>query len=153
MLEHYFVKPSTIDRIRESWLAPEIERYVEWMASQGYALRNFHRRVPILCQFASFAQLHGATDVKSAASHVENFACHWLASHGSRGAAPAARAKVAEEARNPVRQMLYLSLQGRVTAVRTRKSFPFEDEALDFCATSAKNAVCVKRRSITMATV
>jgi hypothetical protein len=29
MLERYFVKPSTGDRIRTSWLAPQIERYVE----------------------------------------------------------------------------------------------------------------------------
>ena len=71
MLERYFVKPATIDRIRGSWLAPEIERYVEWMASQGYALRNFYRRVPILCRFAEFAKLHRATDAKSAAAHVE----------------------------------------------------------------------------------
>ena len=40
MLERYFVKPSTVDRIRGNWLAPEIERYVEWMASQGYAVRE-----------------------------------------------------------------------------------------------------------------
>ncbi len=132
MLERYFVKPSTIDRIRESWLAPEIERYVEWMASQGYAIRNFHRRVPILCQFAEFAKLHGATDVKSAASHIEEFAYHWLARHGCQSGSPAARSKVAEEARNPVRQMLHLALEGRVAAVRTRKSFPFEDEAPGF---------------------
>ena len=76
MLERYFVKPATIDRIRGSWLAPEVERYVEWMASQGYALRNFYRRVPILCRFAEFAKLHGATDAKSAAAHVEGFASH-----------------------------------------------------------------------------
>ena len=74
MLERYFVKPATIDRIRGSWLAPEIERYVEWMASQGYAIRNFYRRVPILCRFAEFARLQGATDAKSAAAHVEGFA-------------------------------------------------------------------------------
>ena len=43
MLERYFVKPSTVDRIRGSWLAPEIERYVEWMALQGYAIRNVYR--------------------------------------------------------------------------------------------------------------
>ena len=59
MLERYFVKPATIDRIRGSWLAPEIERYVEWMASQGYAIRNFYRRVPILCRFAEFAKQRG----------------------------------------------------------------------------------------------
>ena len=26
MLEQYFIKPATIDRIRASWLAPQIER-------------------------------------------------------------------------------------------------------------------------------
>ena len=132
MLERYFVKPATIDRIRGSWLAPEIERYVEWMASQGYALRNFYRRVPILCRFAEFAKLQGATDAKSAAAHVEGFASHWLASHGSQGGSTAARSKVAEEARNPVRQMLHLSLEGHVAAVRTHKPFPFENQAPGF---------------------
>jgi site-specific recombinase XerD len=132
MLERYFVKPSTVDRIRASWLAPEIERYVEWMTSQGYAIRNFHRRVPILCQFAEFAKRHGSNDVKSAASHIEEFASHWLASHGSPCRVPAARSKIAEEARNPVRQMLRLALEGRVTPARTRKSFPFEDQAPGF---------------------
>ena len=30
MLERYFVKPSTVDRIRASWIAPAIEQYVAW---------------------------------------------------------------------------------------------------------------------------
>ena len=132
MLESYFVKPSTVDRIRGSWLGPEIERYVDWMASQGYAVRNVYRRVPILCQFAEFAKLHGSTDAKSATSHIEEFAAHWLASHGSKCSVPAARSKIAEEARNPVRQMLRLALDGRVAAARTRKSFPFDDQAPGF---------------------
>jgi hypothetical protein len=36
-LKHYFVKPSTIDRIRSSWLGSQIESYVEWMEVHGYA--------------------------------------------------------------------------------------------------------------------
>ena len=56
MLERYFMKPSTVDRIRASWLASEIERYVEWMNSQGYAIRNVYRRVPVLCRFAEFSK-------------------------------------------------------------------------------------------------
>jgi integrase/recombinase XerD len=132
MLERYFVKPSTVDRIRGSWLAPEIERYVEWMASQGYAVRNVYRRVPILCHFAEFARLHGSTDVKSASTLTEEFALHWLTIHGSQCTAPGARSKIAEEARNPVRQMLRLALEGHVTAARTRKSFPFEEQVPGF---------------------
>jgi site-specific recombinase XerD len=132
MLERYFVKPSTVDRIRGSWLAPEIERYVEWMAAQGYAIRNVYRRVPILCHFAEFAKLHGSIDLKSASTLIEEFALHWLASHGSHCMALGARCKISEEARNPVRQMLRLALEGHVTAARTRKLFPFEDQAPGF---------------------
>jgi hypothetical protein len=74
MLEHYFVRPSTIDRIRASWMAPQIELYVEWMEAKGYHPRNFFRRVPILCHFADFAQQRGCMDLVSASSCVEAFA-------------------------------------------------------------------------------
>ena len=83
MLERYFVKPSTVDRIRASWLAPEIERYVEWMDLQGYAIRNVYRRVPMLCRFAEFAKQHGCTDLKSAVTQIESFASDWPAAHGA----------------------------------------------------------------------
>lgn len=38
MLEYYFHRPSTVDRIRENWLAPQIEHYVEWMHTQNYVV-------------------------------------------------------------------------------------------------------------------
>ncbi len=37
MLENYFLKPSTIDRLRGSWIAAEIEMYVAWMVGRGWA--------------------------------------------------------------------------------------------------------------------
>jgi integrase/recombinase XerD len=46
MLEHYFVKPSTIDRIRGSWFGSQIESYVGWMEAKGYSSRTVFRRVP-----------------------------------------------------------------------------------------------------------
>src|ERR1700688_4179207 len=45
---------------------------------------------------------------------------------------PEARSKIAAEARNAVRQMLLLALEGRVTAARKCKTFPFEDQAPGF---------------------
>jgi site-specific recombinase XerD len=132
MLERYFVKPSTVDRIRANWLASEIERYVEWMDSQGYAIRNIYRRVPMLCRFAEFTKQHGSADLRSAASQIEEFASHWQAAHEAGCRTKEARRKIAEEARNPVRQMLQLALEGRVTADRKRKSFPFAAEAPGF---------------------
>jgi len=132
MLERYFVKPSTVDRIRASWLAPEIERYVEWMDSQGYAIRNVFHRVPMLCRFAEFAKQHGCIDLRSAATQIEEFVSQWQATHEANGRTAEAVRKIAEEARNPVRQMLRLALEGRVTADRKRKSFPFGDQTPGF---------------------
>jgi hypothetical protein len=37
MLEQYFLRPTTVDRIRSNGLAPQIEDYVEWMHAQKYA--------------------------------------------------------------------------------------------------------------------
>lgn len=36
MLEGYYVKPSTIERVRASWLAPQIETYFEWLEAHAY---------------------------------------------------------------------------------------------------------------------
>jgi integrase/recombinase XerD len=55
MLEHYYVKPSTIDRIRGSWLGSQIENYTGWMETNGYSSRTVLRRLPRLFGFAEFA--------------------------------------------------------------------------------------------------
>lgn len=132
MLERYFVKPSTVDRIRANVASAYIEHYVDWMHAQGYADRNVLCRVPMLCQFGHFASQRGATDGASALEHVEAFAAHWQALHGKTCKSADARAKVAQEARAPVRQMLELALRGRVEPHRQRKVFPFEADAPGF---------------------
>jgi integrase/recombinase XerD len=53
MLETYFVRPQTVDRIRALWIGPQIERYVAWLAGQGYSARSVLRRVPLLAAFGS----------------------------------------------------------------------------------------------------
>ncbi|WP_292271992.1 hypothetical protein [Mesorhizobium sp.] len=36
MLEKYYIRPATIDRIHESWIASTVEQYVGWMAERRY---------------------------------------------------------------------------------------------------------------------
>jgi hypothetical protein len=60
MLEQYFLKPATVDRIRASWIGDPIEQYVDWLAENGYAARNVLRRVPLLVRFGAFAAAQGA---------------------------------------------------------------------------------------------
>ncbi|HUZ96687.1 MAG TPA: site-specific integrase [Edaphobacter sp.] len=132
MLEQYFVKPSTIDRIRASWLAPQVERYVEWMQAQGYADRNVFRRVPLLCHFADFARQRGATDLTSAALQVGEFASCWVDRHGVNSKTTKARPKFLYDAQNPVRQMPQLALDGHVRPKRQHKSLLLEAQVPRF---------------------
>jgi integrase/recombinase XerD len=130
MLEQYFLRPTTVDRIRSIWLGPQIERYVEWMHAQKYAQRNITRRVALLCNFADFARANGATDLASTSSLIEKFGDHWMASN--RCWILETRPKLRRDMCSIIRQMLQLILEGHVTRERGRPRFQFQSEAPGF---------------------
>jgi integrase/recombinase XerD len=127
MLERYYVRPDSIDRIRSAWIGAPIEKYVEWLTKQGYAARTVLRRTPLLMQFGEFARQRGATTLEELPSQVEAFALHWLEKHGQGCKTDHARAKVMEVARNPVDQMLALVIPGYQDRGRSRMSEPFQN--------------------------
>ena len=147
MLEQYFVKVSTIDRICACWLAPQIERYVEWMHAEGYADRNVFNRVPLLCHFADFTRQHGITDLIGAASRVDDFVTYSAAQHALNWKSPVTRKKFLSVTGNPVRQMLRLALEGRVTVNRPRQPYLSKPKSQDSSSTYVRNAVFSPLRS------
>ena len=130
MLEQYFLRPTTVDRIRLNWLAPQVEQYVEWMHAQKYAGRNITRRIALLCHFADFARINGATDLASASSLVEKFGDHWIACNRCWNLET--RPKLRRDICSIVRQMLRLIFEGRVTRERGHPPFRFQSEAPGF---------------------
>src|ERR1700685_4677964 len=106
MLERYFIRPATVDRIRASWIGGPIEQYVTSLANNGYAARNVFRQVPMLVHFGDFARERGATRIEELPAHIEAFVEKWVEQHGTGCATAAARKKVESTARNPVGQML-----------------------------------------------
>jgi len=109
MLNRYFVRPTTIDRIRASWIGPAIEHYVEWLAKQKYAARNVFVRVPLLMQFGEFAKAAGATSWEELPAHVESFVETWLRRQG-REYSESEHKPAARNIRNPIWQLLRLIL-------------------------------------------
>ena len=108
MLEQYFFKPSTIDRLRGSWIATEIEAYVAWLAEQGYGAKTVWRRVPIGFAFGEFAWERGARTVADLPAHVEAFvAARVAAHHATYSSRP-----MTKEVRGPVEQMLSVAVAG-----------------------------------------
>ncbi len=130
MLEKYFIRPTTIDRIHESWIAAEVEQYVSWMAERCYTRSSVTGRVPILVSFGEFAKAHGARELKELPDHVEPFVQDWVAER-ARGRRSARRRKqLADEVRNPIRQMLRLTVPGYIGRGRPHKpGNPFERQA------------------------
>ena len=63
MLETYFVKPQTVDRIRACWIGAEIERYAGWLSEQGYR--------------ACFQTLAGAGVIFARRRVIWMMAAHW----------------------------------------------------------------------------
>lgn len=99
MLEQYFVKPATIDRLRGSWIAPQIEQYVTWLVERGYSDRFVWTRVPIAFAFGEFAQARVARKVGDLPSHVDAFVGERIARHQSRTGSSRPMSK---EVRGPV---------------------------------------------------
>src|SRR5450755_2454306 len=98
MLEKYYVRPQAVGRIRASWIASEIERYVVWLVEQGYSPGTVRCRVPLLFAFGEFARAGGAGSVGDLPAHVDAFVAERV---------PADRA--AQLSLNPPRNELVLS--------------------------------------------
>ena len=124
MLDTYFVRPQTVDRIRASWIGPEIECYVVWLAEHGYATRSVLRRVPLLVEFGEFGRARGARAVGDLPALVDAF----VVERQQRVRRRDARGRqVAKEIRGPVEQMLVVVLPGFVASGRRYRPDPLFD--------------------------
>ncbi len=88
MLEDYYVKPSTIDRVRASWLAPQTESYMGWLEAHCYSRLVVYRRLPLLFHFAEFTQEKGCKDIASCKAYIKEFVPRWLEQHGAKARRP-----------------------------------------------------------------
>lgn len=129
MIEHYFLKPETCDRIRASWLGEPVQRYVTWLHERGYAARNVFHRVPTLMQFARYAQDRGAKAWTDLPDHVQPFVEQWVHDRGANCRDEEARGSMARGVRNPIHQMLRLVLPDFAGHERDHLPFPFVGEA------------------------
>jgi len=125
MLERYYVRPETLDRIRSAWIGPLVDQYATWMLERGSSARNLAKRVPVLLNFGAFAQREGATDYAQLPAQVEQFINFWVhRPDRRRGVVERAQEEIATDLRGPIQQMLRLVVPGFVG--RTRRRFPHE---------------------------
>src|SRR5487761_1112467 len=125
MLEKYFVKPTTVDRVRASWIGSEIESYADWLADQGYSPRTVLHRVPLVAAFGEFAHRRGVRGVGDLTSHIEAFVAERLVTFRRvRENAVTAR-QLSKEVRGPIEQMLEVVVPGFEGSGRPHRQAPF----------------------------
>jgi site-specific recombinase XerD len=131
MLEHYYVRPKTADRIRALWLGPAIDRYASWMAERRAAKATVIRNVQALIQLDQFARNRGATTWTDLPALVEPFVDQWMREHGSWCTSNRARQSLRSHPRTPVEQMLRLLIPGFI-GTTTRRAVPFQESVPQF---------------------
>lgn len=132
MLEHYFIRPQTVDHVRNAWLGGPIEQYVAWLHENNYAAMNIHSRVPLLVQFGSYAQSHGATSWDQLPDYVDSFVADWVQNHSQWCRNAADRRCVENAARNPIAQLIQVILPGHALHSRPAMPDPFSASVPDF---------------------
>jgi integrase/recombinase XerD len=132
MFERYFLKPTTTDRIRASWVGEAIERYVTWLTSQGYASRTVLIRVPLLVRFGEFTTAQGVSNWTDLPGQIDPFVDHWLKRRNSANLCAQDATIAANRIRNPIRQMLGVILPDYEGSGRLHGSDPFMNAAPDF---------------------
>ena len=132
MLEDYYLKPSTIDRIRESWLIDAIEKYVQSLVDKQYTVSSINRRIPLLVKFAEYAWAHGARTTQDLPTHVEPFVDRCVSSRQLRGKSKEARRVAYSAIRTPIKQCLRLVIAGYSGKSEKIVLQPFEQQAPGF---------------------
>ena len=133
MLEKYFLRLATVDRIRASWVGPVIEKYVAWLDENRYAARVVFARVPTVVHFGNFAQGRGAKSWEELPHHVDAFVKQGLTFMKRKRTTKSSMQRLRGDLRLPVEQMLRLVLPGYKGLGRARRTArPFSEQLPGF---------------------
>jgi integrase/recombinase XerD len=133
MLERYYVRPATVDRIQSSWISGAIDQYVTWLAKQEFSWKTVTRRIPLLVSFGDYARAQGATAWADLPAHVDSFVASWLKNRVQGQKSSQALKKIDRDLHNLILQMLRLIIPELGGPKRPSKpENPFQQWAPDF---------------------
>lgn len=131
MLEHYYSRPATVDRIRSLWLGPAISRYAEWMADQQVARASALFRLQTLALFDRFVTSRNVRSLEELPAQIEPFIEEWRRTRGHRPHSGSYRRWLRAQPRATIERLLRLVIPGYVGTVR-HQPWPLRDLAPGF---------------------
>lgn len=132
MLEDYYLKPTSVDKIRNSWLIEPIEKYVQWMVGKQYSASSITRRIPVLIRFAEHAWSQGARTTDDLPIHIQPFVDDQLSARKLRGKNKEAKRVAYSAIQTPIKQLVQLVATEYTGNAKSALVQPFDQQAPGF---------------------
>ena len=126
MLEHYFVRPETVDRFRALWLGPSISRYAEWLADRQISQASARFKLQTLVLFDRFVTARHVRALEELPALIDPFIEEWRRTRGRRSSSAKYGRQLRTGPRAAIEQLLRLVIPGFLGTER-RQPWPLQD--------------------------
>lgn len=131
MLEHYFTRPATVDRLRSLWLGPAISRYAEWLSDRQISRASALFKLQTLVLFDRFVTARHVRTLEELPAQIEPFIEEWRRTRGRRPHSAVYGRSLRTGPRSAIEELLRLVIPGFVGTDR-RQPWPLRDLAPGF---------------------
>lgn len=133
MLERYYSRPATVDRLRSLWLGPAISRYAEWLSDRQVSRDAARFKLQTLALFDRFLTVRGVHSLEDLPAQIDPFMEEWRRTRGRRLHTASYGQSLRTRPRTAIEELLRLVLPGFVGTQR-RQPWPLQDLAPGFLA-------------------
>jgi integrase/recombinase XerD len=131
MLEHYFTRPATVDRLRSLWLGPAISRYAEWLSDRQISRATALFKLQTLVLFDRFVTARHVRTLEELPAQIEPFIEEWKRTRGCRPHSAGYGRSLRTGPRLAIEELLRLVIPSFVGTDR-RQPWPLRDLAPGF---------------------
>jgi hypothetical protein len=118
MLQHYFSRPSTIDRIQSLWLGAPISRYAEWLSARQQSRASALYKIQTVILFDRFVTDRHIVALEDLPPQIEPFIEEWKRTRGCKPHKASYGRQLRTGPRMAIEELLRLALPGFVGTVR-----------------------------------
>jgi integrase/recombinase XerD len=131
MLEHYFTRTWTVDRLRSLWLGPALSRYAEWLSDRQISRASALFKLQTLVIFDRFVTARHVRALEELPAQIAPFIEEWQRTRGRNSHTASYARSLRTGPRTAIEELLRLVLPGFVGTER-RQPWPLQDLAPGF---------------------
>jgi integrase/recombinase XerD len=112
MLESYFVRPTSVDKIQALWLGELISQYANWLTDRQVAKPTALFKIRVLVQFDKYLAERGIRSLEQIPEQTEPFVKHWQRTLGCHSQSLSYKRSTISGPRLAIEELLVLTFPG-----------------------------------------